>query len=67
LTRAQTARLKALADGRRTNISELVRAAVDLFLGPEASGRTKKSGRVAVDIGKPVLTREELEELIKNR
>jgi predicted transcriptional regulator len=67
LTRTQAARLKALADGRRTNISELIRAAVDSFLDAEPSGRAKKTGRAAGDAGKPFLTHEDLEELLKNR
>ena len=54
LTRAQAARLKSLAEARRTNISELVRAAVDSLIG-------------AAKPGSPSLTHEEIEELLKNR
>jgi hypothetical protein len=67
LTRAQAARLKALADAGRMNISGLVRAAVDSFLGSEAPGRIIKAGRITKDGEKPGLTQQELEELLKNR
>lgn len=74
LTRAQAIRLRSLAVSRLTDISGLVRAAVDSFFGPskpgsrsDAAGRTPKPGKLPAGVGKPALTREELEELLKNR
>ena len=78
LTRKQAQRLKALAADRGTSISALVRAAVDSCFGSDGSGLSvsapgglKKGTQGFADGQKrhdrPVLTLEELEELLKNR
>ena len=55
LTRAQALRLKSAAVSRQTTISELVRAAVDQYLG--AAGKS----------GVPSLTKADIEALLKDR
>jgi len=57
LTRAQALRLKAAAEERRTTVAVLVRAAVDHYLAGTALPKPDT----------PALTREELENLFKNR
>jgi hypothetical protein len=57
LTRVQALRLKAAAEERRMTIAELVRAAVDHYLAGTAPPKP----------GAPTLTREELENLFKDR
>ena len=60
LSKAQTLRLKAAAEERRTTIAALVRAAVDHYLAGIPLGALPKSGT-------PSLTREDLENLFKDR
>jgi hypothetical protein len=55
LTRTQALRLKSAATARQTSVSELVRAAVDQYLG--AAGKS----------GVPSLTKADIEALLKDR
>ena len=55
LTRKQALRLKAAATAKHATVSELVRAAVDLYLG--TGGKS----------GVPSLTRADIEALLKDR
>jgi hypothetical protein len=57
LTRAQALRLKAAAEERGTTVGELVRAAIEHYL----------AGIAVPKSGTPSLTREELENLFKDR